>query len=487
MKPKYLKPECLFFWLIALIALIAPLFVVEVLPLLDLPNHAARFFVLANYDASPYFQQNFRIVIEPLPNLAADLIIVPLTNIFDVWTAHRIFLVISVLLFALGSHLISENETNDFSFSAIHASFLVYGWTFFHGFLSFIFGMGVLLVALGLWFRWREKPSVSKYALLAILALVANFSHLSAVAFLGLAIAATYFYEVVFSECGFRNWRSYAADAALFVLPALAFFSYVSDSSNAEKTSWDGPMEKLASFLSVFRSNDLWIDALCIAVPLILYLWLWRKGLIVFNRRNLTIAILFLTIFFWAPSVLFATNADKRIIVPGFALLITAMQLNWRDRRTQLACVSILCLLVVRQVVAAHRWIEISEVLQKDTLLFDSIEAQSKIYPLIFIEPSDEDIKLRYHLQHALHLITIKNGSLVPTLFALPGQHPLRFEPPREYAAYGHKDPNKWKSLYLDYDYVWAVHAPAEAEAELRNGAHLIAEQGPVKVWKVNR
>jgi uncharacterized SAM-binding protein YcdF (DUF218 family) len=100
------------FFSVALCATIVPLWLVEVPPLVDLPNHLARIFVLINYDQTPFFQQNFQVAYEPIPNMAMDLIVIPLTNLFDIFTADRIFLTLTIVLFAwfLATSLIVEKS-----------------------------------------------------------------------------------------------------------------------------------------------------------------------------------------------------------------------------------------------------------------------------------------------------------------------------------------------------------------------------------------
>src|SRR5262249_41386123 len=85
-------------WLIAaalLLVLVAPFVLVDVPPVLDYPNHLARYFVLAHPDdpgLSQMYAPNWRI----LPNLGMDLIGVALLHVTEVHIGGRIVLALSL-------------------------------------------------------------------------------------------------------------------------------------------------------------------------------------------------------------------------------------------------------------------------------------------------------------------------------------------------------------------------------------------------------
>ena len=56
-------------------------------------------FTLANYETVPFFKEVFAVTYAPIPNMAMDLVMVPITNAVGIWNASRIFLTLTVILF----------------------------------------------------------------------------------------------------------------------------------------------------------------------------------------------------------------------------------------------------------------------------------------------------------------------------------------------------------------------------------------------------
>lgn len=59
-----------------------PVLTVDIPPLVDFPNHLARMHVLATQGSSDIVQHNYDVAWRPVPNLAMDLIVPPLTTFF---------------------------------------------------------------------------------------------------------------------------------------------------------------------------------------------------------------------------------------------------------------------------------------------------------------------------------------------------------------------------------------------------------------------
>src|SRR4051794_35152213 len=95
------------FWWAALaglcVVLIAPLFVCEIPPLADYPNHLARCFVLASLPTDTELARFYAPYWSVIPTLALDVVAPPLMRILPVHVAGRIMIAASVLLPVLGA------------------------------------------------------------------------------------------------------------------------------------------------------------------------------------------------------------------------------------------------------------------------------------------------------------------------------------------------------------------------------------------------
>ena len=473
------------FFALALFALVVPLWLIEVPPLVDLPNHLARLFVLANYDQTPFFQQNFQVVYEPIPNLAMDLIMLPLMNIFDIWTANHLFLTLTVVLFAVGCHLTGVQETGKISYSVVLAAFLIYGGTFFYGYINYVFSVALFLITFGLWLRWRGKLSF-KYVLTLVGLTAAIFlAHLSAFGFFGIAVFVVNVGDYFFPSGEKRKWTFYAADCALFILPTAAFLAFMSGTGSVGVLRWNGLFGKAAALFSTFRSYDLWLDLICAAMIAAFCFWLKRRGEIVFDRRILSVAMVFLLILLFAPKYVFTGDADLRIALPGFALLLLSCKVNNLTKKTFVLLAFIICLLTFRQAVVAYRWIQISEKMTAERNLLDAIAPESKIYQLYVKDSDFSEEKFERPIEHVAHFATIKNSSIAPTLFAIRGHQPLIFREKPKVATLFNEDKTKWLQYIVDYDYVWTYGVPPDVSDELAKRGAKVAESGKTKIWKL--
>ena len=78
--------------------LLAPLFVVDVPPLLDYPNHLARMYVLAFGAHDPILSQMYEQHWAIIPNLVIDLIVPHMLKVMPIYVAGRIVLGATLLL-----------------------------------------------------------------------------------------------------------------------------------------------------------------------------------------------------------------------------------------------------------------------------------------------------------------------------------------------------------------------------------------------------
>ena len=84
-------------------ALVAPLLVVDVPPLVDYPNHLARVFVLASLPHDPAIATFYAARWAIIPNLALDLVAPPLLAFLPVHDVGRLLIAAAVLLPVLGT------------------------------------------------------------------------------------------------------------------------------------------------------------------------------------------------------------------------------------------------------------------------------------------------------------------------------------------------------------------------------------------------
>src|SRR5665647_2119547 len=90
-----------------LTALMIPILIVEVPPLTDYPNHLARAYFLAFQSVEPVLQKMFSVHWAVIPNLAVDLILLPLMHIFPPLMAGKIVVALAIALPTTGTIALS--------------------------------------------------------------------------------------------------------------------------------------------------------------------------------------------------------------------------------------------------------------------------------------------------------------------------------------------------------------------------------------------
>jgi hypothetical protein len=409
------------FVLLAAIAIIVPLWIVDIPGMVDYPNHLVRCYILSRFSDNPLWQQTFVRDFSPIPNLAIDLIVTPLLRWFPLIVAGKIFLTITALLYVIGcAELGRAILRRPHPFSAA-VSFTFYNSSLLFGFVNYVFGIGVFLCTLACWLRFRERMSAWRFALLCLLAVAAFLAHLSSIAFLGISCVTVALFDLRRD----RNFGRFVLNLAWLAPPVILMKVFLHGNGSVGKIEWSSMTEKVVYLLSPVRSYSTVIDVVLIAGLFVIALAI-RKGAHVYPTAaagGLMIALLFLT-----PKVLFTSSAaDARFSVPGFLLLILAVDPG-RGNRVKIAAIAASALMFVHTAGIAATWTSIDrrshEMLQMGNVLPDN----ARIY---VVQPTSPGIeKTDRGLEQVAELWTVSRGATLSSLFAIAGQQPLIFRQP---------------------------------------------------------
>jgi hypothetical protein len=174
-------------WWLALLAavavLITPLFLVDVPPLLDYPNHLSRAWVLAKGSSDPVLSRIYEPHWTIIPNLASDIVLPPLIRVLPVHVAGRILLGALLLMPFFGVVLYSWAVFGRRTWWSLAGCLVAFNGVFILGFLNFLFGVGLALLSAAGWAWLRERRPVVAVALGAACAIALFFSHLMGLVF----------------------------------------------------------------------------------------------------------------------------------------------------------------------------------------------------------------------------------------------------------------------------------------------------------------
>src|SRR5579872_133355 len=136
----------------------APVLWCDTLPLFDYPNHLARMHILMEAPHRAALRTYYTIDWQPLPNLAMDVIVPALGRVMGLAAAGKVFVLITFLLITGGTAALHRVLLGRRSLWPLLAFLFLYNRILLWGFLNFLFGMGLSLVALAAWVALARAP-----------------------------------------------------------------------------------------------------------------------------------------------------------------------------------------------------------------------------------------------------------------------------------------------------------------------------------------
>jgi hypothetical protein len=233
-------------WLdVAIVALaILPLLLTKHLPLVDLPNHLARQYILRDLTNSPVLQNIYEVRWALVPNLALELFVSAAGYAMSIDMAVRLFCIVTILLLFIGTRSMNRALAGEKSRIYRFVPFLCYGGPFQWGFLSFCFGIGLAIVLFGLYLRLRGGTFARLMAIMLPSTFALLLCHLAAFGVFAIAMGS-FELERTFKETGWsrkflvRTTLAQARILAFLAPPFLLFalFGPVSTTDNVMRFS----------------------------------------------------------------------------------------------------------------------------------------------------------------------------------------------------------------------------------------------------------
>ena len=473
-------PSRLYWTVMAAVAAvqIAPLFLIEYLPLVDLPNHEARIEILAHYGSNPTMQKFYVVDWRPIPDLAFDLFAVPLVRLgMSPLEAGRLFLAIAALLYLVGGHLLGKAARGRRSWLGVILPLLFYNSMLFYGFINFVFGFGVFLVAYALWFRWRAEMTLQRVVAVSALLVVAYLCHLAAFGSLSIAIVVTL---IVDRALGLTE-RADGARSLVAFLPALVLLAYSTEArGSGAGMDWGSLTSNVRVLGGVFLSYDYRLDAV------------WLVGIVVtalaavaFSRSAVieptfaAVAVAFAVLFMLLPhSMITASNVNARVIPAFVAFALCAVRLSLAPRLAAALAVCVVALALSRVAVIAGQWHAVSETISAQVHALDeAIPRNANVYS-VFPEDGPQIDKRERAYAHVASYATIDRNAHVSRTFAERSQQPLvsRID---EIAALDRVGPYAINpATFRRYSFVWTYQPPSRVRDRLQGACATVYDRG---------
>lgn len=423
--------------LILMAMVIAPLWVVDVPPLLDYHNHLARQYILHRLDTSQTLAQFYASAWPVTPYLAFDGIVQTLSRFMPVELAGKVFLFTMFLLLALSPVALNLSVHRRITPLALAGLLFLHNDTVTLGFVNYLFGVGFALCLFALWIKLREASLDRRLILFPLLCAMLFFSHLLGFMIYLLCVGS---YELGRHIAARRDgsWRQILSldtnqrwnlvSLVLQALPPLVIFALYGPSADTVTSNTHGGLErKFTLLLGMFGyliPPYVWsLDRLLIiALPAALILLLLLRVLSV-PRAMLWPLAAMLVFFFVMPMELFSGwGADHRLL-PAFGLLLIGSLgpgPAWGRFYETAIAIALFALVAIRATAVTLDWHGSNAHYAKYQLAFDHVPSGSRLF-FAFGHTGGKSFR-PYPVYHLPHLILARKDVYVPFLFAsLPG------------------------------------------------------------------
>jgi hypothetical protein len=410
---------------IVLTALCFPIFSVRVPPLSDYPNHLARMHILAAYSNSHALQANYVVAWKLTPYLAMDVIIPPLTHWMSIYTAGRVFLCACLWLFVLGTAAIHAALFRRLSLWPAASSLIAYNLLFSFGFVNYVFGVGVGLMAFAAWIVLSRHSALSRIIAGSVLSLIVFFCHFFAFFAYGLCVAS---YEAgVWLSSPNRRIQpllNRIAIAGSTAVPCMALVPVAVNDQVSGLTQYGCLSEKLFAWLSPFLFPGTQIGCLTLLLATILFVAgrHLRKWAIAPPMRVplVVIAIAVLAMPSWMSGV---WGMDYRL--PSILAVLMIASFSWRpaEMRAIILLSGVLLATLVADIAAIMAaWKPIGAQCDEFEAALKVITPGARV--IVFYETTGTDPSIQFGPQfvynHIPAMVVIDRDAYLPYLFKNP-------------------------------------------------------------------
>lgn len=341
-----------------------PLLVVSIPPLLDYPNHLARIAVLHAMPAGSFSAEHYRLDSLLVPNLLFDAVAYGLAAVMPLEAAGRVFLALTMALLVGGTVALHRTLHGGTSCWPLLSLLALPGWPLLMGFLNYVAGVGLLLLASALWLRLEGRPWPLRLAVGAVCALALFFSHIVVVVLFAAVVGG---YELQAAGIRLRAARNLLLAGLAFV-PAGILFLAGSPTGTPEigRVPVYSIPEKLAALPAMLTSGVPAADAVALALLLPLVALAAVALRISFARRFALALAAAAFVFCLLPNQVFslrpgqalpASFLDTRVPFALFLLAVAATDAVPRRRHLAAALVAaIVGLIALRDVAVTWQW-----------------------------------------------------------------------------------------------------------------------------------
>jgi hypothetical protein len=467
------------FWLVfatAACVLVAPLFTIEVPPIVDYPNHLARLYITAHGPTDPWLSHMYKQRWAIIPNLGIDLLVPWTLSFLPVHLAGRIMLALTLLLPVIGTIAYHRALFGGNSFWPLSSFLVAYNFAFLLGFHNLLLSYGIALLSAAIFYKTMRGNAIINAVITAACAIVTFFTHIVGLALL---IAIIFVHKIFYIVESWPNRRRVARAAfvqgcGLGIVVLGPFGLYLASPLAVAPigNSWIGETDKLKFLLAPVLNYYPALDLVTMGCLIVAFIVCMAFGRVTISRP---VCVFTIALFIAYPFLPFETKTaifvDVRFVVfLGFLVfcVFTPRQLP----RLIVTTISILLisLFLLRTGVVARVWYGQRQDLADLRLAIKPIEPGSRVLVVTIQGPGADRFKAGGDpaLQpeappgrflsiigtptywYIAALVAIERHAFWPLLFSSEDKQPLEVLPPYKEISVSNGSLPLYQGLALD-------------------------------------
>ena len=412
--------------LAASIILAVPLWCVTAPAMPDYPAHLASFALIGGAP-SHYYSVNW----DFLPNLASEILVPLLARLMPLELAARLFLSVTVALWAIGPALIQRALFGRVNAAALFAAFFAYNANFMWGFFNYTFATGLAFLVFAAWIATDGKRAAPRLVGFAFAFTAIYFSHLFALAVLILAIGC-------FELSGWlserpRKARALAARAWPVILVSLpAAFAFLvlkpaaADRAGVVFNLLDTMVDRAGAALQFGFDNPVYVltGALCLTF----FIGLATRTAVVHPRMRLVLVVFTAAAIFAPEWALSGWGVHMRLPAVLGALAFAAIDWRVTARTQRIAATILLLTLAASATVVTGNWRDYDAQYSEFRAHIADIKQGGRILIVLDGDSIGWDSDQPYW--HIAEFAIAPRGVFTPLMFTTAGQHVIHIQAP---------------------------------------------------------
>jgi hypothetical protein len=456
-------PNWRWFAAVGLLAFVlaAPFALVDVPPVLDYPNHLARYFVLAHPD-DPVLSLMYAPRWGIQPNLGMDILGAAMLRMTDVYLGGKILLALSLFAPVVGVmayHRVAFGRT---SYWPLGAGLVAYNGVFFLGFMNFLLSLGLALIAGAGWIALRRRELLlARIAVGAFATAAIFFCHILGTVLFAVLIgadeASLLWKRLNSGSLNTKGLACAAGTVAAALSPAVILYCLSPLNARADSVGdWRG-ISKLWRILTPFMTTSAELT-LITAIAVVALLILLRRQFQFAPGVPLALAGLVLAFVVCPSSMKGGAFIDMRFALMIALLLFAGIQPSLSIGEATLTSVAVATLIVLRSGYVGMTWLDHRHDLADLRAAIAQVQPRARVLAArgrpgheADPEPANRALPGIYRLDgHLAGLLVIERRAFWPLLFADPAQQPLAVRPPFDRIAQPMSEPIEWQWIAQD-------------------------------------